>query len=106
MGSAGCTGILPGRIQWLLCSLSGSIDFRAYTTVNIYKDKNAYFLESAFKKTLRPGQRNYLGHVSATVQDMNYKELALGTKSRSGDQWDIWEAVYSTVGPDGYSKCI
>jgi hypothetical protein len=28
--------------------------------------------------------------------------LALGSKSRSGDQWDIWEAVYSPVGSDGY----
>ena len=29
-------------------------------------------------------------------------ELALGTKTRSGNQFDIWEAVYSPVGPDGY----
>ena len=27
-------------------------------------------------------------------------------KSRSGQQWDIWEAVYSPVGPDGYPKRI
>jgi hypothetical protein len=33
-------------------------------------------------------------------------ELVLGTKSRSGQQWDIWEAVYSPVGPDGYPKRI
>src|SRR3989454_7418740 len=26
--------------------------------------------------------------------------------SRSGDQWDIWESVYSPVGPDGYPKRI
>ncbi|MEK7381066.1 MAG: hypothetical protein AAB075_08670, partial [Gemmatimonadota bacterium] len=25
---------------------------------------------------------------------------------RSGDQWDIWQAVYSPVGPDGYPKPI
>ena len=37
---------------------------------------------------------------------MNYRELALGSKSRSGQQWDIWEAVYSPVGPDGYPKRI
>ncbi len=28
----------------------------------------------------------------------------LGTKSRSGEQWDIWQAVYSPVGADGYPK--
>jgi hypothetical protein len=37
---------------------------------------------------------------------MNHRELVLGTKSRSGDQWDIWEAVYSPVGDDGYPKRI
>jgi hypothetical protein len=74
--------------------------------VNIYEDKNAYFLDNTFKKTPRPGQRDYLGHVSATLQEMNYRELVLGTKSRSGQQWDIWEAVYSPVGNDGYPKRI
>jgi len=30
----------------------------------------------------------------------------LGTKSRSGDQFDIWEAVYSPAGKDGYPERI
>ena len=37
---------------------------------------------------------------------MNYRELALGINSRSGEQWDIWQAVYSPMGPDGYPKPI
>jgi hypothetical protein len=37
---------------------------------------------------------------------MNRRELVLGTRSRSGQQWDIWEAVYSPVGPDGYPRRI
>jgi hypothetical protein len=78
------------------------IDFRAYTVVNIYQDKNAYWAEGPFKRVARPGHRNYLGHLSATLEQMNRAELVLGTKGRSGDQWDIWEAVYSPVGPDGY----
>jgi hypothetical protein len=82
------------------------IDFRAYTVVNIYEDKNAYYVDSKWKRTPRPGKRNYLGHLSATLEEMNHKELVLGTKSRSGDQWDIWQAVYSPVGPDGYPKPI
>jgi hypothetical protein len=82
------------------------IDFRAYTVVNIYEDKNAYYLESQWKRTPRPGHRNYLGHVSATLEEMNHRELVLGTRSRSGEQWDIWEAVYSPAGPDGYPKRI
>ena len=82
------------------------IDFRAYTVVDIYKDKNAYFLESEFKKTPRPGQRDYLGHVNATLEEMNHRELALGTHSRSGEQWDIWQAVYSPTGDNGYPQPI
>jgi len=82
------------------------IDFRAYTVVDIYKDKNAYYDEGPFHKVKRPGARNYLGHISSTLEDANLRELVLGTKSRSGQQWDIWEAVYSPVGPDGYPKRI
>ena len=82
------------------------IDFRAYTVVNIYNDKNAYYLDETWKRTPRPGHRNYLGHVSATLEQMNHRELVLGTHSRSGDQWDIWEAVYSPAGEDGYPKRI
>ncbi|MEM1135580.1 MAG: hypothetical protein AAGI07_07045 [Bacteroidota bacterium] len=89
---------------WAACP--DPIDFRAYTVVNIYDDENAYYLDSDFKETLRPGHRDYLGHVSATLQDMNYRELALGTKGRSGAQWDIWQAVYSPQGDDGYPKPI
>ena len=37
---------------------------------------------------------------------MNRLELVLGTKTRSGQQWDIWEAVYSPQGPDGYPARI
>lgn len=80
------------------------IDFRAFTSVNIYEDKNAYHYESDFKKTPRPGMRDYLGQISATLKDVNMRELALGTKSRSGQQWDIWDAVFSPVGADGYPK--
>ena len=82
------------------------IDFRAYTVVNIYEDKNAYYLNELWKKTLRPGRRNWLGHINCTLEQSNHRELVLGTHSRSGDQWDIWEAVYSPVGGDGYPQRI
>ena len=82
------------------------IDFRAYTLVDLYQDKNAYFLDEDWKHTPRPGHRNWLGQVSSTLEQMNHLELVLGTKSRSGGQWDIWEAVYSPVGSDGYPERI
>lgn len=82
------------------------IDFRAYMLINLYEDKNAYYLEGDFKKVLRPAHRDYLGQVDATVKDMALRELALGTHNRSGEQLDIWEAVYSPIGEDGYPQRI
>jgi hypothetical protein len=82
------------------------IDFRYYTLVNIYEDDNAYYIEGPFKRVERPGHRNWLGEVDRTLREYNYLELVLGTKSRSGDQWDIWEAVYSPMGDEGYPKRI
>jgi hypothetical protein len=82
------------------------IDFRAYTTIDIYKDTNAYWLDGTWKKTPRPAHRNYLGHVDSMVWEQNRLEEVLGTKTRSGGQWDVWEAVFSPVGPDGYPARI
>ena len=89
---------------WVACP--DPIDFRAFTVVNIYSDTNAYYSSGPFKRVPRPGQRNYLGHVSTTLEQTNHRELALGTNSRSGDQWDVWESVFSPVGTNGYPKPI
>jgi hypothetical protein len=89
---------------WVACP--DPIDFRAYTVVNLYEDENAYILDSRWKRTPRPGRRDWLGHVSVTLEESNRLELVLGTKTRSGQQWDIWEATYSPQGPDGYPRRI
>ncbi len=96
----------PDEFNGCFAACPDPIDFRAYTIVNIYEHENAYYVDSKWKKTPRPGRRNYLGEVSSTLEEMNHFELVLGTKSRSGQQWDIWEAVYSPVGSDGYPKPI
>ena len=96
----------PDQYNGCYAACPDPIDFNHYSTINIYKDKNAYYDEGSFRKTFRPGHRDYLGHVSATIKDMNQRELALGTKSRSGDQWDIWEAVFSPNDKDGYPQRI
>ena len=92
----------PKEYNGCFAACPDPIDFRAYTVVDIYKDENAYYQEGDHRKVLRPGHRDYLGHVSTYLRDMNYRELALGSKSRSGQQWDIWEATYSPQGEDGY----
>jgi hypothetical protein len=68
----------------------------------VYRDRNAYFGDSRWKRTPRPGHRDSLGHLGATMEELNHYELALGTHGRSGEQWDVLESVYSPPGPDGY----
>ncbi len=89
---------------WAACP--DPIDFRRYQLVNIYEDDNAYFLESPWKKTPIPETRDWLGAVHCTMEEANHRELALGTKARSGQQWDIWQVVYGPVGDDGYVRPI
>jgi len=96
----------PDDFNGAFAACPDPIDFRAYGTVNIYDDDNAYYLDEPFKRTPRPALGDWLGHVSATVEEANLWELVIGTRTRSGGQWDIWEAVFSPVGEDGYPKRI
>ncbi|MEO7213761.1 hypothetical protein [Mucilaginibacter sp.] len=98
--------LYPDEYNGSYAACPDPVDFHHYTTMNIYEDKNAYYPESDFKKTPRPGERDYLGHIQATLKEINQRELALGTRSRSGDQFDIWEAVFSPMDKDGYPKRI
>ncbi|HRH47729.1 MAG TPA: hypothetical protein PLP23_03185 [Panacibacter sp.] len=96
----------PDEYNGCYAACPDPIDFHNYTTIDLYNNKNAYYVESDFRKTPRPGERNYLGHVSTMIPDLNQRELALGTNSRSGEQFDIWEAVFSPMAEDGYPKRI
>jgi hypothetical protein len=102
----GAQVMYPEEYNGCYAACPDPIDFRAYTVVDLYEDTNAYYIEGPWKKIPRPGMRNYLGQVSTTLEQINRRELVLGTKGRSGDQWDIWQAVYSPVGEDGYPKPI
>lgn len=98
--------LYPDEYNGAFAACPDPIDFRAYTLVNIYEDENAYDRVGPFKRQPRPGHRNWLGQVDLSLRDYNHLELVLGTHSRSGDQWDIWQAVYSPMGDDGYPKPI
>jgi hypothetical protein len=94
----------PDEYNGTFAACPDPIDFRSYTLVNIYEDENAYYVNGPFQSVARPGHRNWLGEIDRTLEDYNHLELVLGTKNRSGDQYDIWEAVYSPMGDDGYPK--
>ena len=87
---------------WIACP--DPIDFRANTVMDIYADENAYYAKGPWRTVERPAHRDYRGHVSSTIEQANRLEAVLGDKTRSGGQWDIWEAVYSPVGRDGYPQ--
>jgi hypothetical protein len=89
---------------WVFCP--DPIDFRAYSLVNLYQDKNAFWADSAWKQVPIPMQRQPDGHVASDMDDAIRFELVLGTRGRSTEQFDIWQAVYSPVGEDGYPKPI
>jgi len=78
------------------------IDFRKNMQINIYEDENAYFNQLEWIQTGRPAQREIDGLVNYMVQDEYRYEHTVADKDRSGGQWAVWQAVYSSVGPDGY----
>ena len=92
----------PDEFNGAFIACPDPIDFRAYLTMNIYQDKNAYYYESDFQSLPRPGHRDYLGNVHTSIKDYNDLERVLGDRNRSGQQFDIWEATYSPMAEDGY----
>jgi hypothetical protein len=96
----------PDKYNGAFVACPDPVDFRAFTIINLYDEKNAFYYPGVHTRMLQPGFRDYLGHTIATVQSINQYELALGSHSRSGEQFDIWQAVYSPVGADGYPAPI
>jgi hypothetical protein len=94
----------PDEYNGAFAACPDPIDFRAFLLLDIYSDSNAYFVEGPFRRIERPSRRDWLGHVSVTMRGESLWELALGTKNRSGQQLDIWEAVFSPVAEDGYPR--
>src|SRR5215472_484641 len=96
----------PDEINGAWAGCPDPIDFRAYGPVNIYEDKNAYYREGPFMKVPLPEKRKTNGIIDTTMEMENRHELVLGTHGRSGEQWDIWQAVFGPMGDDGYPKAI
>lgn len=114
----------PNDFNYAAVACPDPISFTSYATVDIYSDTSAYYYDAPFKKTPRPGLRDAYsgqtvvpgtstptygrpyGHTTATIEEMCRREVVLGPRSGSCGQWDIWEAVFSPRGDDGYPKRI
>ncbi len=80
------------------------VDFRKYQIVNLYEDKNAYYIEHEWMQVPRGGERDTSGNLIYTQEQENLYEEAVGDRFRSGGQWAVWNAVFASVAEDGYPK--
>ena len=81
------------------------LDFRNVEGINIYEDTNAFWRQKEWYRAPIINSRDHLtGEALLTSEQRNRMELVNGTKGRSGEQLDIWSAVFGPVGDDGYFK--
>ncbi len=81
------------------------VDFRRYQLVDIYNDENAFQAPGVqWMVPERPLMRTVEGQVTQTMRQMSQLEEVLGSKGRSGQQLEAWEAAYGPVGDDGYPR--
>ncbi len=78
------------------------VTFTDVEGINVYEDENAYYKTYDWRKVPTPNSRETDGRLRMTSQQRNYFELVNGTKGRSGEQIDIWSAVFGPLGSDGY----
>ncbi|MEO8677767.1 MAG: hypothetical protein ABI665_01895 [Vicinamibacterales bacterium] len=85
---------------WSYCP--DSVTFTDLEGINVYQDDNAFYRKIDWRTVPIINTRETNGHVRLTSEQRNQMELVNGTKGRSGEQLDIWSAVFGPVGKDGY----
>jgi hypothetical protein len=89
---------------WIACP--DPIDFHGYQNIDLYDDANAFVRKGDFGQVPIAADRKPDGSVIALTGDEYAYEYVLGTHGRSTEQWDIWQAVFSPAGGDGYPAQI
>lgn len=87
---------------WAACP--DPVDFHAYQNIDLYNDANAFVRKGPFGEVPIAADRKPDGTIIGTSGEEYRFEYVLGTHGRSTEQWDIWQAVYSPAGPDGYPR--
>jgi len=83
------------------------IDFSRHQLVDIYKDENAFSIPiGQFITAERPMRRTVEGQPIWSVRQLSRFEAVLGSKGRSGFQFNAWEAVYGPTDSEGYPKAL
>ena len=89
---------------WSYCS--DPVDFHDVEQINVYEDTNAFYKEVNGRRVPTPNTREVDGRIRLTSQQRNHFELVNGTRGRSGEQFDIWSAVFGPLGDDGYFETV
>jgi hypothetical protein len=88
------------------------VDFHDYGTPDAYADTNAFILGQPTPGSLstvsewfhpeRPLLRGNDGQTLLTVRQLSRLENVLGSRGRSGEQFEAWDAAWGPIGDDGY----
>ena len=83
------------------------IDFRRLFLINIYEDENAFHAPGWGEGQLAPERHAFRGDDGQPLQSI--RELSrlasvLGSRGRSTDYLEAWEAAFGPVGKDGYPE--
>lgn len=78
------------------------VSFSNVEGINIYKDTNAFYKQYEWRR--EPTVNSFFTdeRIILTSEQRNHMELVNGTHGRSGEQIDIWSAVFGPLGNDGY----
>ncbi len=85
---------------WSYCP--DSVDFSDVEGIDVYHDTNAFYKLIDWRREPTINSREINGQVRSTSEQRNHFELVNGTHGRSGEQLDIWSAVFGPLGEDGY----
>jgi hypothetical protein len=87
------------------CLYPDPVDFHRNQLVDNYGDTNAFVPNGATAPVPeRFMSRTPEGQPLLTQRLMSQLEAVLGSKARSGQQFDAWDAAYGPIGADGYPK--
>ncbi len=89
---------------WAACP--DPVDFHSYQNVDLYSDTNAFTRHGDFGSIPIAADRKADGSILADMSGEIQYEYVRGTHGRSGEQWNIWQAVFSPQGADGYPQPI
>jgi len=89
---------------WSYCP--DPVTFSEYEQIDLYGYENAFYRPFEWRKEPIPQQRETDGKIRLTWEQRAHYERVAATRGRSGEQNDIWSAVFGPVGEGGYVKPV